>query len=58
MKAKEPFFWIIISCGAVIMAFILLPLIEMMTAPSLAVLIETIKDKDVVRSIWLSVYRF
>ena len=56
MKAKEPFFWIIISCGAVIMAFILLPLIEMMTAPSLAVLIETIKDKDVVRSIWLSVY--
>jgi molybdate/tungstate transport system permease protein len=56
MKAREPFFWIIISCGAVIMAFILLPLIEMMTAPSLAVLIETIKDKDVVRSIWLSVY--
>jgi molybdate/tungstate transport system permease protein len=56
MKAKEPFFWIIISCGAVIMAFILLPLIEMMTAPSLAVLIETIKDKDVVRSIWLSFY--
>jgi molybdate/tungstate transport system permease protein len=56
MKAREPFFWIIISCGAVIMAFILLPLIEMMTAPSLAVLIETIQDKDVVRSIWLSVY--
>jgi molybdate/tungstate transport system permease protein len=56
MKAREPFFWIIISCGAVIMAFILLPLIEMMTAPSLAVLFETIRDKDVVRSIWLSVY--
>jgi len=56
MKVREPFFWIIISCGAVIMAFILLPLIEMMTAPSLAMLIETIKDKDVVRSIWLSVY--
>jgi len=56
MKVREPFFWIIISCGAVIMAFILLPLIEMMTAPSLAMLMETIKDKDVVRSIWLSVY--
>jgi len=38
------------------MAFILLPLIEMMTAPSLAMLKETIKDKDVVRSIWLSIY--
>ncbi len=38
------------------MAFILLPLIEMMTAPSIAMLKETIKDKDVVRSIWLSIY--
>ena len=53
---REPFFWITISCGLVIMAFILLPLIEMMTAPSLAMLRETIKDKDVVRSIWLSIY--
>ncbi len=53
---KEPFFWVTISCGIVIMAFILLPLIEMMTAPSLAMLRETIKDKDVVRSIWLSIY--
>jgi len=38
------------------MAFILLPLIELMTAPSFAMLKETIKDKDVVRSIWLSIY--
>jgi len=38
------------------MAFILLPLIELMTAPSLAMLKETIQDKDVVRSIWLSIY--
>ncbi len=53
---REPFFWITISCGLVIMAFILIPLIEMMTAPSLAMLKETIKDKDVVRSIWLSIY--
>ena len=53
---REPFFWITISCGLVIMAFILLPLIEMMTGPSLAMLKETIKDKDVVRSIWLSIY--
>jgi len=53
---REPFFWITVSCGLVIMAFILLPLIELMTAPSLAMLKETIKDKDVVRSIWLSIY--
>ena len=56
MRSKEPFFWITISCGIVIMAFILIPLIEMMTAPSFAMLKETIKDKDVVRSIWLSIY--
>jgi molybdate/tungstate transport system permease protein len=56
MRSKEPFFWITISCGIVIMAFILLPLVEMMTAPSFAMLKETIKDKNVVRSIWLSIY--
>ena len=53
---REPFFWITVSCGLVIMAFILLPLIELMTAPSFAMLKETIQDKDVVRSIWLSIY--
>lgn len=56
MKKKEPFFWFTISCGAVIMAFILVPLIEMMTSPSFSALEETIKDKDVLRSIWLSLY--
>jgi len=54
---KEPFFWVTVSCGIVIMAFILLPLIELMTAPSFAMLKEAIKDKDVVRSIWLSITR-
>jgi len=53
---REPFFWITISCGVVIMAFILLPLIQLMSAPSLGMLMETIQDKDVVRSIWLSIY--
>ncbi len=55
MEKKEPFFWVTISSGAVIMVFILLPLIEMMTAPSVSMLKETIKDRDVVRSIWLSI---
>lgn len=56
MTKKEPFFWITISCGLVIMAFILLPLIEMITAPSLSMLGETVRDRDVLRSIWLSIY--
>jgi molybdate/tungstate transport system permease protein len=53
---REPFFWITISCGLLIMAFILLPLIEMMTAPSVTMLQGAIQDRDVVRSIWLSIY--
>jgi len=56
MIKKEPFFWITVSCGLVIMAFILIPLVQMLTAPSLSMLRETIQDKDVVRSIWLSIY--
>jgi molybdate/tungstate transport system permease protein len=53
---REPFFWISVSCGIVIMAFIILPLLQLITAPSLGMLGETIRDKDVVRSIWLSIY--
>jgi molybdate/tungstate transport system permease protein len=56
MKRREPFFWITVSCGLVIMAFILLPLIEMMTAPSGTMLQGAIQDRDVLRSIWLSIY--
>jgi molybdate/tungstate transport system permease protein len=53
---REPFFWVSVSCGLVIMAFIILPLIQLLTSPSLEMLRESIGDKDVVRSIWLSVY--
>ena len=56
MIKKELFFWITISCGIIILAFILLPLIEMLTAPSFSMLKETLDDKDVMRSIWLSIY--
>ncbi len=56
MEKREPFFWLTISCGAVVMAFILLPLFDMVTAPSLSMLKETLKDRDVVHSIWLSIY--
>ena len=53
---REPFFWVSVSCGIVIMAFIILPLIQLITAPSLEMLKETVQDKNVVRSIWLSMY--
>jgi molybdate/tungstate transport system permease protein len=56
MKKREPFFWFTVLCGISVMAFILLPLIEMLTSPSLSMLKETIQDPDVVRSIWLSIY--
>jgi molybdate/tungstate transport system permease protein len=53
---REPFFWVSVSCGIVIMAFIILPLIQLLTSPSLEMLRESIGDTDVVRSIWLSIY--
>ena len=56
MTKREPFFWITVSFGLVVMAFIALPLIELMTAPSLSSLRETLRDKEVMRSIWLSIY--
>jgi molybdate/tungstate transport system permease protein len=56
MKRREPFFWFTFSCGVVILGFLLIPLYEMMTSPSFKMLGETIGDRDVVRSIWLSVY--
>jgi molybdate/tungstate transport system permease protein len=53
---REPFFWISVTCGIVIMAFIILPLIQLLTSPSVEMLRESIGDKNVVRSIWLSIY--
>lgn len=56
MPGKEPFLWITITCGFAVMVFILLPLMEMVKAPSLALLLETAGSRDVLRSIWLSIY--
>ena len=52
----DPFSLLTISCSFIILLFILLPLLEMVFQPSLQSLQETIQDKDVVRSIWLSIY--
>jgi molybdate/tungstate transport system permease protein len=56
VRRKEPFFWLTLTCGLVIVAYILLPLIELMTSPSMHDLWEGIQDKNVARSIGLSVY--
>jgi molybdate/tungstate transport system permease protein len=55
MIKKEPFFWFTLACGVVIVAYIILPLVELMTSPSIPDLWDSIRDKDVVRSIRLSV---
>lgn len=56
MVKKGPFYWVSLSCGIMVLAFILLPLVEMLTAPSGAMLRETLGDRNVLRSIWLSIY--
>jgi molybdate/tungstate transport system permease protein len=55
MTRRGPFFALTISCAVVVMAFILLPLVQLMTAPSAPMLKKTILDLDVLRSIWLSI---
>jgi molybdate/tungstate transport system permease protein len=56
MRKKEPFFWFTLACGVVIMAYILIPLVELMRSPSIPDLWASIQDKDVARSIRLSIY--
>ena len=55
-QKKELFFWLTVLCGFMVMSFILLPLIQMMTAPSISMLRKTLHDKEVLYSIWLSIY--
>lgn len=56
MGRKGSFFWVSFSCGIMVLTFILLPLVEMLTAPSGAMLRETLQDRNVIRAIWLSIY--
>jgi len=48
--------WLSVLCSTVIIAFILFPLVEMVTQPSLVSLGTAALDRDVVRAIWLSIY--
>lgn len=52
----DPFFWVAVFSTVTVVMFILFPLIEMIVQPTLDDLAETVKDRDVLRSIWLSVY--
>jgi molybdate/tungstate transport system permease protein len=56
VNTRELFFWVMLASAAVIMAFILLPMIQLLTAPSIPMLQKTIRDPEVLRSLWLSIY--
>jgi molybdate/tungstate transport system permease protein len=56
IRSFTPFHALAVSSSLVIAAFILIPLLEMISQPSLKSLFETVQDRDVLRSIWLSVY--
>ena len=53
-QGRDPCLCLAVASSAVIVAFILVPLVEMMTQPTLASLKETLMDRDVIRSIRLS----
>jgi len=56
IQKKGLFFFLFISSSILILAFIVLPLFQMIIAPSFEMMKKTAADSDVVRSIWLSIY--
>lgn len=44
---RDMFFWICVACGVVILAFILIPLVQLLIAPSPEMMKKTIMDGDV-----------
>jgi len=56
IKKRGLFFFLFLSSGILILSFIILPLFQMMVAPSYEMMKETILDRDVLKSIWLSIY--
>jgi molybdate/tungstate transport system permease protein len=55
-RRVDPFLGIALAASAIIMAFILLPLVEMVVQPSVEDLRETWSDPDVIRAIGMSLY--
>jgi len=55
MGRKDPFFWCAMVCGFIVVAYITLPLAELMVSPSVSDLKLSLKDGEVRRAIWLSI---
>ena len=53
---KESFLWFALGSSFIVLLFITVPLLRMVSAPTLSSLWETIRDPEVYRSIWLSLY--
>lgn len=52
----SPFHLMALACSTAVMLFIILPLLQMVVEPSPAALWETLRDGEVLSSLWLSVY--
>lgn len=55
-KRFDPFTVLMISCTLMIIAFIVLPLFQMVVQPTVEDMKAAAVDSDVIRSIWLSIY--
>ena len=55
-KTPDLFFSLTVLTSVIILAFVVLPLTEMILQPTWQDLWETIHDRDVLKSIWLSLY--
>jgi len=51
---RDFFFWSMVACAVTVLVFILLPLVQLLSAPSPEMLWQTLADKEVVASIRLS----
>ena len=56
MRIRDPFLWLAIISGFLVLIFILLPLLKVIVAPSASSLGAALKDHDVRKAIGLSVY--
>jgi molybdate/tungstate transport system permease protein len=52
----DPSAWLALVCSGMILGFILLPLLQMVSEPSIPAMVETATDADVVRAIALSLW--
>ena len=55
LRKHEPFFWLTISCGVIVLTFIVMPIVQLLIAPRADMLLDTATDRDVLRAIWLSI---